>query len=178
MDSGFIIHFDGKNWQEIDTFSKSEPLCITGINGKATVIAGANGWSAVKNTKASKRVEEKERLGKYGKYGHTELHKAVSENNIKKINIILNKGIDVNIIDNLGRTPLHYAAVRGYTKIAELLLDKGADINAVDKVKQWTPLFYAAFMNHKKMVDLLIEKGADQTIKDKFNRTVSDYIKN
>jgi photosystem II stability/assembly factor-like uncharacterized protein len=171
---GFVIHFDGTNWQEIDTFPESTPLCLVGIDGKLSFIAGANGWFATKNTKIS---EEKERLGKEGKYEKTELHKMVAENNIKQVEKILDKGINVNVTDKLGRTPLHYAAIRGYVEIAELLLDRGANVNAVDSSKQWTPLFYATFIGDQKMIELLMSRGADMTIKDTFNRTVDDYKK-
>jgi ankyrin repeat protein len=101
----------------------------------------------------------------------------VAENNIKQVEKILDKGININVTDKLGRTPLHYAAIRGYVKIAELLLDRGANVNAVDSSKQWTPLFYATFMGDQKMIELLMSRGADMTIKDTFNRTVDDYKK-
>jgi len=174
---GYLIHFDGKNWQDIETFPDATPLCISGYQGEPVLISGANGWYAVKNKHLSQTVKQREKLGKYGKYAQTELHKAVAANDVTKVKKILNKGVDIDVKDKLGRTPLHYAAIKGYVEVANLLLDNGANINATDRLQKWTPLFYAVFMEQPEMIKLLIERGADKTIKDKDGRTAEEYKK-
>jgi ankyrin repeat protein len=55
------------------------------------------------------------------KEGHTEI-----------VQLLLEKGADVNAKNKYGRTALIYATERGYTEIVQLLLEKGADVNAKD----------------------------------------------
>ncbi|WP_295419192.1 ankyrin repeat domain-containing protein [Sulfurovum sp.] len=198
---GIIAQYDGKNWNNTDSFNFVYLTSISGIEGKPLFIAGKGGYigsynpsSVNQDTSTIQKIEEKDinrtitvekedenqskiDLNKRDKYGRSELHIAVSHNNLLKIKQLLDTGAKVDAEDSFGRTPLHYAAFEGYVEIAKILLANGANINAIDKTKQWTPLFFAYYNKHSDMVDLLIKKGADQTIKDKLNRTASDYIK-
>ena len=63
--------------------------------------------------------------------GRTLLHNAVSSRGRKEIvELLINKGANVNSKDVFGVTPLHLAALGGKTEIAKILIEKGANINA------------------------------------------------
>ncbi len=49
--------------------------------------------------------------------------------NAKVLKILLDKGIDVNICDNIGYTPLHYAVLIGNSQVAMELMERKADVN-------------------------------------------------
>jgi len=66
---------------------------------------------------------------------------AVSNEHIECVQILIDKGADVNQGDKLGRTPLMDAAENGNKEIMKLLIQKKADINGLDK-QQRTALSY------------------------------------
>ena len=57
----------------------------------------------------------------YGKT--TSLHLAASEGHVKVVRFLVEKGADVNILDERGRKALHIAAIKGYVEIVRLLED-------------------------------------------------------
>jgi ankyrin repeat protein len=46
------------------------------------------------------------------------------------VQMLLEKGIDINTRDSQGWTALHLAAERGQHEVVKLLLDRGADVYA------------------------------------------------
>jgi ankyrin repeat protein len=82
------------------------------------------------------------------------------------VEILLKKGLDVNVKSNNGQTPLHSSRTKVTSpEKAELLIQHGAEINAKDN-KGDTPLIsILRFANHnrriKKVARLLIQSGAD-----------------
>ena len=95
------------------------------------------------------------------KNGWTPLHYAASEGHTAIATLLVDKGADVNVIDNLtGSTPLHFASRGGYIAIATLLVEIGADLNAKDNICGLTPLHMAAEKGHTEVVKLLESKGA------------------
>ena len=100
--------------------------------------------------------------------GNTPLHLAIEN---KKNNIaiyLINKGSDVNSINNKGETPLHIAAKWRANEIVALLIAKGSEIDAMDS-NNYTPLTNAIqhyqtipqSLRKLETVKLLIENGAD-----------------
>jgi ankyrin repeat protein len=95
--------------------------------------------------------------------GHTCLHKAAMNNNIKEIKKFLDRGADIKIVDKAYKTPLHKAVKYGGTEIVIVLLGAGAEINAKSSFAN-TPLHLA--VKRKKnieMIKILLEAGADGT---------------
>ena len=70
---------------------------------------------------------------------------------------LLEKGININILDDNGNTALHLAST---PEIVKLLLDKGANPEARNNQND-TPLIFASFNDNTESVKLLLEKGAD-----------------
>ena len=122
-------------------------------------------WEAAEkgNTKAVKQhlaagtdVDAKD------KYGRTPLHMTPINGHKEIVELLISKGADVNVRDDLGgRTPLHQAASSGHKvaqQIAELLITKGADVNAKMEDGR-TPLNFTESKEHKEIADLLRKHG-------------------
>ena len=98
-----------------------------------------------------------------------ELFKAVSDNNLKQVKVLVNKkGADVNyarkISDSFEIPVIIQAIMKDRNAISEYLIEKGADVNAKDGF-QMTCLIWAASNGNIEMVKLLLKKGADKNAK-------------
>ena len=123
---------------------------------------------------------------KSGVFEWAPLHIAIALRKTKIIELLIEKGADLEALDRDQRTPLHIAALSGfiedakpYTDIAKFLIEKGAKVNARDN-SQSTPLHFAAFRGNVSMTELLIKKGADVNAVDKNGMTpamVADWQK-
>ncbi|CAG2229387.1 unnamed protein product [Mytilus edulis] len=80
---------------------------------------------------------------------HSPLTAACKGGNEKIVQLLLDKGSDVNQVDIGGYTPLTSACIRGNEKIVQLLIDKGSDVNQVE-TSGYTPLT-AACSEEKEM---------------------------
>jgi len=87
------------------------------------------------------------------------------EDNQKIIELLINKGADLNLQNNNKDTALLYSSKNGYKDIAELLINKGADLNLQDNNKD-TALLYSLKNGYKDIAELLIDKGADLNLQD------------
>ncbi|KIC74673.1 hypothetical protein DB42_AZ00280 [Neochlamydia sp. EPS4] len=73
------------------------------------------------------------------------LHTASEKGNVEVVNLLIQQGIDVHVLDKTGRSALHYACcVNGNQslKIIEYLVNAGADPNQKDNANK-TPLMFA-----------------------------------
>ncbi|APR98869.1 ankyrin repeat domain-containing protein [Wolbachia endosymbiont of Folsomia candida] len=106
--------------------------------------------------------------------GLTILHRAInnsSTNSSKEVvELLLEKGENVNAVGNHKKTPLHLAAEAGNADIVKLLLPKQLDVNVVDE-NGLTPLHCAAKSGNERVIKLLLEKGADLNVADDYKRT-------
>ena len=86
---------------------------------------------------------------------------AVQNNDIVKLESLLNKGTDVNTtLGSLDSTVLYEASFRGYSRMVEMILDHGADVNA--RTNQGvTSLYVAAQNGHLETVRILLANGAN-----------------
>ena len=60
------------------------------------------------------------------------LHAALDKGYIDVTLLVLEHGIDVNVVDRAGQTPLHKAPGRRHINFAQLLLEHSVDVNAKD----------------------------------------------
>ena len=104
--------------------------------------------------------------------GMTLLHLAIRYGHADIATLLINKGADVNAMDEhtYTKTPLHWAAMKGHTAVAELLIARGADVNAHGTYGH-TPMQYAAGRGHLDVVELLLSKGADVEAANHWNVT-------
>ena len=91
-------------------------------------------------------------------YG-TPLHEVALKNHTSVIQLLLDRGADINARDAENQTALHKAAWNNCTSAMRLLLDRGADPNARNLANQ-TPLDLARWRNHQEAIDLLMDFSA------------------
>lgn len=96
---------------------------------------------------------------------NTCLHEAAQDGSLNALNLLIDKGINVNVKDSGGSTALHIAAINRLES-CKVLIEKGADINAKDN-RDKTPLDYIDelptryFLLHKEEIrKFLIDNGA------------------
>ena len=95
------------------------------------------------------------------------LHTCAWRGNLEVCELIIEKGIDVNIVNKLKFTPLHSSSAFGKSDIAKLLIEKGADLDARNN-DGWTPLHLAAGLGKMEVAQVLIDGGADINVRDEF----------
>lgn len=97
--------------------------------------------------------------------GRTALILSSLNGNVEIVELLIQKGFNLEDKCDNGLTALLYASSRGYLKIVQLLLLNGADIEACDKDGA-TSLLYAAHKGHLEVVKLLLEEGADVQVRN------------
>ena len=101
--------------------------------------------------------------------GETPLHRRTY--NLDTVQMLIDKGADVNARDKKDRTPLHAASYVGNERSVELLIERGADINSVDN-KGRTPLHIAVGRdNCTAAAEVLIQSGSNIAAVDRTGRS-------
>eukprot|EP00953_Heterococcus_sp_UTEX-ZZ885_P032634 17024-Heterococcus_DN1.PRE.8 len=97
--------------------------------------------------------------------GYTLLMQAATSNQPHTAKFLIDKGVSVHTVDDLGAAALHYAALSAENgaETMRLLLTHGANINACTRVHSGPPLQAAARSGQLKRVELLLAAGADVT---------------
>ena len=85
---------------------------------------------------------------------------------LAEVEVLVAKGISVNLADMKKRTPLMLAAYNGHTSVVEFLYGKGADINAKDSGGQ-TALFYTSKRSFYETAEFLVKNGAEVNVQSK-----------
>jgi ankyrin repeat protein len=98
------------------------------------------------------------------------LHTAVAYGRRDIVELLINKGAEIDSKTNNGGTSLSLAAQLGNRDIAELLINMGAEIDSKAN-NGGTPLRAAAIYGQRDVAELLINKGADINSKDNNGRT-------
>jgi len=99
--------------------------------------------------------------------GNTSLHWVALRGNKEIVQLLLDRGANIEAKNNDGYTPLSQAANQSDTEIVRLLLDRGADIGAKDNHNN-TPLHISARRGYTETVWLLLDRGADIEAKDNY----------
>ncbi len=124
---------------------------------------------------SKKLIEEEYKLNAVDSSGHTPLLIALLNGNEAEIEYLLEKKIDLDIIDSLnGYAIMHYAIVKNDYELVDKLLKKGANPNTTSLVYDKTPLHLAIESNQDSIVQLLLKNKAVDTIKDINDNTVLD----
>ena len=98
------------------------------------------------------------------------LHMAAGEGHVPVTRLLLDKGWELDLADNIGWTPLHLAVGRGQVSMLQFLAGRGAEINTQDISKE-TPLHRAADVGEKAAVRLLLSLGADRSVENDEDET-------
>lgn len=73
------------------------------------------------------------------------------------IKFLLEKGADINYVNDIGRFPLLYTYMYNKISCAKILIDAGADINI--KFETRSLLYYAVANSSTELIELLMSKG-------------------
>ena len=93
--------------------------------------------------------------------GYTPLHIGVSLGSIEICKMLLQKGVNVNAINNDGFMPLHLVYDDNKVEIARILIQNGANVGAQIGTESWTLLHYAAIDNLPEITKVLLENGGE-----------------
>lgn len=93
------------------------------------------------------------------KNGRTPTILAASEGHLAIIDILIEKGADLNAQDRDGLSALSWACLKGHYNAASALLEHNIDVNHADQSGR-TALDLATFYGDVRLVQLLIDKGA------------------
>ncbi|XP_048244847.1 uncharacterized protein LOC124124203 isoform X3 [Haliotis rufescens] len=104
------------------------------------------------------------------KNGNVPLHIVTFEQNLQKVCILLDKHVDVEIVNNFDQTALHIACYGGNADIVAQLLGAGASILAVDKGGN-TPLHIVCKEGNLPLLMLINNSDAAITAKNYEGRT-------
>lgn len=97
-----------------------------------------------------------------GVFGYTPLHEATSSRNSQLVELLINKGADVNGKSNGDYTPLHIAASIGDIKCIEVLLRYNASVTLLDEFGK-TP-HRTAVLNWKKKAARVLKTAGGEVI--------------
>ncbi len=146
-------------------FLSLSPLFIT--CGCSTLPPINNALEKGDTQRAEALILAESNINNRDKYGRTVLHYAAQHNNLQIVRLLLDKGYDIEAIDNSGETPIFDAIYNLHSEMVQFLIASGADINKFNK-KGMTPLFAASkyksqdvFQAQLSLVGILIEAGAN-----------------
>lgn len=92
------------------------------------------------------------------------------------VELLLNMGSNINVIDDFKRTPLIYASANGQNGIVKCLLDHGANVD-IKCDDGFNSLFYACQYDFDYIVKILLESGANPNIVNDFGDTPLGWAK-
>ena len=103
-----------------------------------------------------------------GQFGGSVLHEAAQGGHTEILRLLLEKGADVDTVDesstiHYGGTALHSAAAGGHLEVSRTLLKAGANINKYKGIgaSHATPLYLATKGSHEALCLLLLDHGAE-----------------
>ncbi|KAJ5982086.1 hypothetical protein N7451_012186 [Penicillium sp. IBT 35674x] len=103
---------------------------------------------------------QKHTIDKADSTGTNPLMWASQNGHEKTVQVLLDRGADVNAQGRYHEYPLHAACYEGHEKTVQVLLDRGADVNAQGG-EYGNPLQAASSRGHEKIVLVLLDRGAD-----------------
>ena len=107
-----------------------------------------------------------------GEEGLTPLLWAVENGDGETLQLMFEKGGDVNKASLVGDSPLICASRNGYAGIVELLLDKGAKVDYQNPFTKNTALMEAVLAGHSYIIEYLVNHGANIIQRDRNGNTL------
>ena len=98
------------------------------------------------------------------RYGNTLLHKAILDNNLTAVQIILDKDIEIDQQNFKGDSALHLAVKVNNIQIVKELIEHKATVTVYD-VNHYSPLYYAKKIKNFEIVNYLKRAGAKSEFK-------------
>ena len=116
------------------------------------------------------RYSQQSALNTRDSEGNTPLHWGARNGHAQIVRLLLDRGADFRLKNNIEQVPLHVASENGHVEIAKLLIQRKADMNAKG-YRDRTPLHRAAECGHGTLVYFLLLQGALTTSRDDFGAT-------
>ena len=108
---------------------------------------------------ATKLIEKLPDLNIKDERGIPILILAITQGSYKIAELLIEKGADINIIDDVQRrTPLMHALSDGVVSLSKCLIKNGADINFENEKKE-SALFFSTINSFDDMTKLLLDKN-------------------
>ncbi len=98
------------------------------------------------------------------------IHTALTESTPARIQVLLDRGANIEARNARGATPLITAATKGNLALVLLLLNQGADVEARDRDGN-TALHEASLQSHLPCVDALLTAGARTSVRNELGFT-------
>lgn len=111
---------------------------------------------------------------KHSKDETTPLQWASIDGNRDVLQLLCERGADVNAKDKDGNTALHFAVRNGNTAVVELLLKQGANVEATGGRSNLTALMEAATHGRNSIAIMLLQAGASVSTANHQGRTAID----
>ena len=146
------------------------------LNDNATIIRPLIEYGADVNARCRQRGIGVKPMYEEGETNGTVLHLAVTKGDERVVQLLLEKGANVNAQGGRYGNSLQAAIQNQHENVVRILLEKGADINA-QSGRSGTALRIAAlYANNEGIVQLLLEKGADLRIQSGIYGTLLEEI--
>lgn len=139
--------------------------CLLGIIPWIEAILAKSGW----RPRCRRRVNKKDALDE------TALHLAIEQGNEAVVQLLLDRGADLEAKNRSGDTALQIAFGNKDEEIVRLLVDKGADLEARGWQSKGTVLHLAAEEGDEVLVQLLIEREAEIKAKGEDGKTALHF---
>ena len=137
------------------------------------LVMSAHKWQDLERLKKQlKKGANPNHRVKYHADGAPALHQWALTAHVEAVQLLLDHGACVDILDDLGRSALKYATgalnwaeTPGAEQVVRLIIEAGADVN-LRSTLGYTPLMWAARAGNLEITKLLIEKGVNAHEKD------------
>ena len=87
---------------------------------------------------------------------HTPLHAASKTGQTDCVQVLLDRGVDVDVRDSFGYTPLMFASKGGFPDVVKILLGAGAKADLKTRIRKETAFCFAMEGEHAECVRLLL----------------------
>jgi ankyrin repeat protein len=95
---------------------------------------------------------------------------ACEAGNLILVERFIQRGANIDAINNFGQTPLHLACENGHENVAAFLIGKGVNVDVKDNNDK-TPFHLACENGHENVAAFLIGKGVNVDVKDNNGQT-------
>ncbi|KAE9619647.1 hypothetical protein Lal_00038167 [Lupinus albus] len=112
--------------------------------------------------------------------GDTALHLTCLYGHLECVQLLLERGANLEAKDDDGAIPLHDACAGGFTQIVQLLFNKANDTEHIKRMLESvdsegdTPLHHAARGEHVDVIRLLLSNGASPTKTNLYGKTPAE----